>query len=128
MRKIPHFWERYELTSEVAWDLPLEQAAIHCCRQVESFDHWFLRLRWAAGLHNLIDDDKLAGDEEASDREEDAGVGEAGGGNCEMLIEYKTSFSELKQSILRNSVTMPVVERRKDAGVNLFSLSLPTWA
>ena len=97
----------------MAWDFPPEQAATHCCRKVESFDHWFLRFRWAAGLHSLIeddDDDKLAGDGdgdgEASDREEDAGDGEAGGGNCEALIALE----------LKGFSKYSVDERRFDAG------------
>ena len=48
--------ERQALTRDVACDRPDEEAELHCCLKVGSFDHWFLRFLWAAGLHSLASD------------------------------------------------------------------------
>lgn len=41
----------------VAWERPVEAAERQSWRRELSFDHWFLRFRWAAGLHSRAADD-----------------------------------------------------------------------
>ena len=41
----------------MTWDLPLDETEFHYWRYDAILDHWFLKFRWAAGLHSLITDE-----------------------------------------------------------------------
>lgn len=54
---IHYLWERWELTSAVAWDLAVEEIEDHWSLYDTNCDHRFLRFRCAACLHSLSTDD-----------------------------------------------------------------------